>query len=181
MALCECNYYLALGIPSPLSEADGWIKLTFEETMHLLSHLVVHQCYRRLVVAASDRVSLLSVHVLSAYTKSPHYCCIVPHSSRKTWQKLHQAHHAKLCQCSSFSLLPPPPRPPLLPPPPAFLSPPPRVFPQGRLMKSSCNCNESIIKIKQLLSKAREVCFSLNDTGLLNLPCHWKKKRHGRV
>lgn len=75
----------------------------------------------------------------------------------------------------NFASAPPPPPPTQPPPPPAFFSPPPRVFPQGRLMKSSCKCNESIIKIKQLLNKARGVCFSLNDTALLNLPCQCKK------
>lgn len=162
LTLTEGVWPLENTLLAALSQADGCNKFPFGQTMHLPSNLVIHQ--RLLVAAISARVSLLSVHVSSADPKSPHQCCIVPLLSRKTWQELHQAHHAKLCQHSSSSSSSS-----------SFSFSSSQSFSSRTPYEIFMQCNESIIKMKQLLNGAGRVCFSLNDTALLNLPCHCKK------
>lgn len=141
-------------------------------TAEINSHLA-KQCTCRVIwsfisAVASARVSLLSVHVFSADTKSP----ITAASSLFRPARLDRSYIRRTTL--NFASAGPPP------PPPHFLSPPPRVFPQGRLMKSSCKCNESIIKMKQLLNRVGESVLFLEWHRTSKSPVSLQE-RHDRV
>lgn len=90
-----------------LSQADGWNKFTFCETMHLASHLVPQPFVSAVASLRGGSPCQKFLCCLCTFPpadgKPPHRCRIVPPSSRKTWQELHQAHDAKLSERSSSS------------------------------------------------------------------------------
>lgn len=153
-----------------LSQADGWNKFTFCETMHLASHLVPQPFVS--AVASLRGGSPCQKFLCCLCTFPPRRWKASPIAAASSLLRPARLDRSYIRRTTLNFLSAPPPR--------LSLSPPPRVFPQGRLMKSSCKCNESIIKIKQLLSGVGESVLFVEWHCAFKSPVSLREI-HGRV